>query len=385
MNTEETIQSIRRLLGNPRTISEAFEHLENLLHVRFEHHAGKAGGLRYKYRLAREKYEQKGTIDHATFILETNQVIDGVNEILLRVKQEEGRLNNKGVLPGSPLSVYCCDRKEIIKRFGRQFEALDERGEPAQVYLLTEQKYGQTESLARRLVTTLKEEKQRVKYRGFDQIQITEVELDSRDDLDMNRREFLKQINRQLDSSATRLSELADSLARHRQYQEVQYIPLVFRLRMRQSCWPPTGRPLLQWFIEDFCAVGDDFPKTFVFLLLVDIKVEEPAAEQSSGWFGLFGRKKEQPPAFDPVAAVRDLAGQLTNSQRHFLLPPLGLVKRDDLLDWYRMYEKNEFLRERKVAELIDKLGAGDAWHMSHVEAQLKEVVREYQQQVAGI
>ena len=101
-------------------------------------------------------------------------------------------------------------------------------------------------------------------------------------------------------------------------------------------------------------------------------------------WAGWFSKKKSpQVVDFDLMAAMKQLADGSPVSIT--VLPKLRLVKRSDLIEWYRPHVRNNSaLAEEEADKIIRELPKGDAWHMSDVEKVLAKIVESRRDRELG-
>lgn len=383
---KSAVAEIRSLLVRQERIPHAFARLEQLIQPAFEHYMALLSPLRVDYTTNHTDHVIAGTLNRDDYLIRLRTIVRGVEELLAKLSAEHERLAGRNFAMGSELAIVSCDRKKIIQRFWRGFEHMNESGQPALFFLLSGQKYGQAESLARRLITLLKEDKYSVKYSGFNQITISIVDLMRDNDQEDCYFSLRKTFNRDLRPEIKGLEELMNRIDTHYpQLSRYRYLPWVLKFSMAESCWPRIGRSTVHWFIDHFCRLSGRFKQTPVFFLIVDLKEDKKRTSKPTGWRRIFGT-----PSSDSTGVSIDLHAELQQlaeerSEMTRALPPLSLVVEDDLLDWYRTFESNERIREQKVAELIRQLPPGDAWHMADVEASLKAVIEAYQNALHNI
>jgi hypothetical protein len=146
---------------------------------------------------------------------------------------------------------------------------------------------------------------------------------------------------------------------------------------LEAGTWESGGESALVWFLKEFCKLPENSPKK-VFLFVV-LELEN---ETTQSFMRIFGGSK---PAITSFDAINSLAEKSELSSFCRALPALEQVDKNDLLDWYSQFEKNERIREQKTEELIARLNGGVTWHMSDVEPELKKIVEQAQEQKHGI
>lgn len=270
-----------------------------------------------------------------------------------------------------------CDRRNILNAFDFYCSQLTKAGNALQCYFLANQKYGEVESLVKRLITHLKEEhsSQKVKYIGWDEIVTTHITFERGTKEDVFRFSLQKAFNRVLTADVASLAEFASSPPPA--YESFEYLPFAFKIRLVAGTWESGGESALVWFLKEFCKLSANSPKK-VFLFVV-LELEN---ETTQSFMRFFGGSK---PAITSFDAINYLAEKFELSSFCRALPALEQVDKNDLLDWYSQFEKNEKMREQKTNELIARLGPGDTWHMSDVEPELKKIVEQAQEQKHGI
>ena len=378
MDFKPEIQSIRMQISMPERAEDAFSRLHQLLEQQYP----ELVGLFTIHQAAYRKNEQEnieGTIRIEDYRVEYRKVIRAVNHLLDRILLEENRLAGATLRKGSDLSVISCNRKEIIKRFSISLDTAEEAGRNMAVYLLMGRKFGQADSLVKRLITTIKEERQAVKYAGFNQIAIRDIDLGSEDRIQDACFFFRKAFNRHLRPQVKSLADFARNIElKYPAYRRADYIPFAFRISFYEANLPLI-ESFLQWLAGNFCRLDDERERRkFVFFFVLRRKEE---TEHTSIWSRIV--KKNRRMAFrvyrQKVLSWQNLDDSIV------VLPNLARVRYEDLDDWYKHYENNEALRTEKLRELVRNLGGGTEWNMSQVELELEKVVRAYRDRKFGI
>ncbi|MEZ5044169.1 MAG: hypothetical protein R2828_30025 [Saprospiraceae bacterium] len=375
------IAEIRNLLVRQERIPHAFVRLEQLIQPTFEHYMVLLSPLRVDYNTNHTDHVIAGTLERDKYLITLKRIVRGLEELINKLSSEYDRLNGQHFAMGSELAVVSCNRKKIIRQFWQRFEQKAAKGQPIMFYLLGEQKYSQAESLVRRLITNLKEEKPAVKYNGFSQITIPLINFLPGDEVEGCRFELRKTFNRGLRPEVPDLQALMSridtdypQLSRHR------FIPWVLKFKMPEHCWDSIGAQTLRWFIEQFCRIEGQFKQCLVFFLIVELEpAKTPKTAKPKSWRRLFGGSSS-----DGAGEAVDLSQELPAiaekyPQHTTALPPLSLVEEEDLLDWYRDFEPNERVRELKVAEIISQLPPGNVWFMADVERCLRSIIEQHQ------
>lgn len=276
-----------------------------------------------------------------------------------------------GLVITGQLAAHCCDRREILARFDRRRDQLTAADASLQCYLLADQKYGEAESLVRRLITHLKEEMppNKLKYHSFEHITIEFVEFHARESADDFRFALRKAFNRGLQQQVTTLNEFVQHPPAA--FAPFAYLPFAFKIRMKAETWERGGETAFAWFVQEFCKLPAQSAKKAFFFFIVELEMAEAPAP---AWKRFLGKPTAAPNTQETLETFAQHADRNTYCTA---LPPLQLVDKRDLLDWYRQFEKNELLREQKTNALIAQLGGGNQWPMSQVEVELKKIVEQ--------
>lgn len=376
----DQLRSIRALFIDADKLSHAFSRLERLLEEQFPEQMPLLSPLWADFNTNRNAYQISQTIDRATYMLTFRRVVKGLEELLLQLTAAEAKVTGQGVQWGSELAKVNCDRKKILRRFLRTFEENEAAGVPQHTYLLSYQKYGQAVSLARRLVTQLKQQYGKVKYNGFQQIPIHRIDVLSDDDLEGAKFSLRKGFNRGLKPEVRRLAELLqDTKQKYPKLSRYTYWPFVLHVQIPEATWAEVGAAAIQWFVEEFCRCEERQQHIPVCFLILDIQESKKSDKRPTGLRALFGRKKEV--VSPPLSSFAALERVYSTLPKHVtLLPPLRRVSEMDLHDWYSEYESNERQREAKVKAMVQELGdSPGGWHMTDVEALLGEIIESYQ------
>lgn len=371
------LSEVERLCADPDRILHALNRLRGIVEADFPEQKAAFMPLLADYEAHRRDHLITQTIEREVYMRAYRRCVQGVTELIGELRRQEEKLRGQGVQMHSELAVVNCDRKKIMRRFLRRFEEKEAQGAAAHYYLLHDQKYGQSESLVRRLITQLRQERPgKVKYSGFRQIPINRVELQPGDELEGHQFELRKGFGRGLNPQPSSLQDtLAKAPTHYPKFQGFTYLPFVLRVAMTEGCWQENGQEALQWWLKEFCKLPQRQAQVPVVFLIVDLK--ETEAEPESGWRSWFGGKKKSE-AFDQWEAVQAFQAQL--SEWCTLLPPLMRVKEADLHDWYTAFEDNEREREQKVQALVQRLGESkNGWHMSDVEIELEKIIENQQ------
>ena len=377
MDLRPEIQSIRMQISMPERVEVAFSRLEQILLQHYPELLTSFATHQAAYH--KNEFENiEGTIHTQVYRVEYRKVIRAFNHLLDRILAEERRLSGAGIRKGSDLSIVSCDRKDIIKRFSISFDTREEAGVHTIFYLLTGRKFGQADSLVKRLITTLKEDREGVKYPGFDQIVIRDVDLSPGDSLQDARFFFRKAFNRNLRPQVKSLAEFAVNIEQsYPAYRQSVYLPFAFRVNFSENDLN-TVEALIQWLVTDFCRADQTARRKFIFFFILNRKGD--ARRRSIWpWFRRQGGKM----------SFREYQRKILSWQNPeegiIVLPNLSRVKYEDLDDWYKHYEPNEALRTEKLRQLVRDLGGGSEWNMSQVELELAKIVRAYQERKHGI
>ncbi|MFZ4427989.1 MAG: CHAT domain-containing protein [Saprospiraceae bacterium] len=288
---------------------------------------------------------------------------------------------------GSDMAIVNCNRKEILRQFELGFERAEDSGQSVASFLLLHQPYGESESLVKRLITHLAENRKAVKFPGFDKIDIETVELDGIESRHEAEHFVRKAFNRQLGANKLRyLNEFIKQMGAGElpPFSNAGYIPLAFNIKFRAAAWPTLVNPLLEWLFADFLKPDADMPPKQMFVCFF---ILEPLRQNKGGTTGsssflekLMGKTKTGPTPDDEL--YRQMMESLLRSSAQIpviALPKLTKVYRQDLDDWYRPYEPNEAHRDILVGQLIEKLPKStEGWDMSHVEIQLRHIVEAH-------
>ena len=293
-------------------------------------------------------------------------LLDALDEHIRALHEAHKNLQVTGLL-----AAHCCDRREILSRFDRRRDQLTAAGAAAQCYLLAYQKYGEAESLVRRLITHLKEElpKNKLKYPGFEKIEIESVEFHTGDNADDFRFALRKAFNRGLQQQVTTLSDFVQHPPAA--FAPFEYLPFAFKILMQAETWEKGGETALAWFVQEFCSLPAQSAKKAFFFFIVELEVAEAPTPV---WKRFLGKNTAAPNTQETLEAFAQHADRKTHCTA---LPALHLVDKRDLDDWYSQFENNELEREQKTNALIAQLGGGNQWPMSQVEVELKKIVEQ--------
>jgi hypothetical protein len=304
----------------------------------------------------------------------------------------EFTLPRKKVVPqlGSDLASVSCDRKSIIKRFDLSFERAEESGQAVAPFLLLEQPYGEAESLVKRLITNLEESRKGVKYPGFSQIRIEEVEMDGSESPQDGQTLLRKAFNRHLSAHQIRsLADFAEQIqGKFPLFSNFAYLPFAFKIKIPAASWSGLAEPFLRWMITDFLKVdAASAPKRMFICFFIIHLTGMPKAKPSGGGLfgGLFGQNKPAEPAETDLFKKLEALSRPGDPVPVTVLPPLTKVDRQDLDDWYRQFEPNQSLRDKLVDALVLRLPKTEPWNMSEVEAALRHIVEAHRNRARGI
>jgi len=371
------LKEVEQLCTDPDRILHALSRLQGIIDADFPDHKATFMPLLADYEAHRRDHFITQTIEREVYMRAYRRCVQGITELTGQLRQQDEKVRGQGVRMDSELAIVNCDRKKILRRFLRRFEEKEAQGTAAHYYLLHDQKYGQSESLVRRLITQLRQERPgKVKYSGFRQITIQRVDLHLGDELEDHQFELRKGFGRGLRPEPRSLQEMLDKAPAHYpQFHGFTYLPFVLRVEMPVDCWQANGQQALEWWLKVFCQLSGRKAQVPVVFLIVDL--EEAETENPSGWRSWFGGKKKTE-AFDQAQAVQAFHAQLP--EWCTLLPPLMRVQEADLHDWYTAFEDNEREREQKVAALVQRLGdSKTGWHMSDVEIELEKIIENQQ------
>lgn len=383
---KDVLNDIRELLKDYDCLPHALSRLELLIEDQFPEELPLLTPLWANFNTSRDDYMISQTIDREAYMLNVGNVVKSLVELLLKLEGTDEQARGPQVQFGSELAVVNCNRKKILLRFQQAFEEKENTCQPGHIYLLNHQQYGQSESLVRRLVTTLKQQYPGVKYNGFHQINIQRIDIEASDSIEDCQFKLRKGFNQGLRPEVRTLSELLGKVHQdYPQFSRAIYLPFVIRLKMPLSCWEAVGQTGLRWFVDEFSHLplrGKQIPLLFIILDLVQ---EAPKPASKFSLRSLFqANDTTKVPALD---VHEELTSATANtSVPCTVLPPLMRISKEDLLDWYQMFEDNEREREEKVQEMVNQLGnSPDGWHMSDVELLLKNIVEEHQNAAANI
>lgn len=371
------LKEVEQLCTDPDRILHALSRLQVIIDTDFPDQKTTFMPLLADYEAHRRDHLITQTIEREVYMRAYRRCVQGITELTGQLRQQEERVRGQGVRMDSELAIVNCDRKKILHLFLRRLEKKEEQGAAAHYYLLHDQKYGQSESLVRRLITQLRQERPgKVKYSGFRQIPIQRVDLHSGNELEDHQFELRKGFGRGLNPQPRSLQDMLDKAAAHYpKFHGFTYLPFVLRVEMTVDCWQEQGQEALRWWLTEFCQLPQRQAQVPVVFLIVDLKETEHQPE--SGWRSWFGGNKKTE-TFDQKEAVQAFHAQLP--EWCTLLPPLMRVKESDLHDWYTAFENNEREREQKVAALVQRLGdSKTGWHMSDVEIELKKIIENQQ------
>ena len=231
--------------------------------------------------------------------------------------------------------------------------------------------------MIKRLITHIKDElsSKKVKYSGWDEIVTTQISFKRGTREDVFQFSLQKEFGRVLTAEVTSLAEFASSPPPA--YEPFEYLPFAFKIRLEAGTWASGGESALIWFLKEFCKLPANSPKKVILFVVLELE-----NETTKSIMRFFGGSK---PAITSFDAIDSLAKKSELSSFCRALPALEQVDKNDLLDWYSQFEKNERIREQKTNELIARLNGGDTWHMSDVEPELKKIVEQAQEQKHGI
>jgi hypothetical protein len=369
------LTEVEQLCADPDRILHALSRLRAIVEVDFPDHKAAFMPLLADYEANRRDHLITQTITREVYMRAYRRCVQGITELVGALRKQEEKVRGQGVRMNSELAIVNCDRKKILRRFLRRFEKKEGQGAAAHYYLLHDQKYGQSESLVRRLITQLRQERPgKVKYNGFRQIEIKRVNLSTGEDLEDHQSELCKGFGRGLNPQpSSMLDTLVKAPLHYPKFHGFIYLPFVLRVEMPVECWQENGQEALRWWLTEFCQLPQRQSQVPVVFLIINLK----ETEKPTGWRSWFGGK-QQAAGFDQAEAVKAFHAQLP--EWCTLLPPLMRVKESDLHDWYTDFEENERAREQKVKALVQRLGPSkDGWHMSDVELELKNIIENQQ------
>ncbi len=378
MDLRAKIQAIRMQISMPDKVSRAFSDLEKLLRKEFPVLLTSFMTQKASYQKNEQEFLD-GVIRMEDHRIEYRKVVKALNHLLDRILEADRKLSIGDLHKGSDLSIVSCDRKEVLKQFSLSFDRKEEEGRRSFFYLISGQRFSQADSLVKRLITTLKEDKISVKYTGFDQILIREIDIGRGDNPKDGYYFFRKAFNKQIRPQVKTLDTFARNIDRHYPaYQGAIYVPFAFRINFQEESWTNVKR-LIQWIATEFAVLRNESNRKFVFFLIVHLKETIGRRRNRKIWFSSGRRKPAQKLFLEKLQTldVPDLG--IT------VLPPLSRVSLADLDDWYRHYEPNEALRVQKLEQLVKSLGGGNQWDMSYVEMELARVVSEFRERKFGI
>lgn len=384
MVVEDKIKQVRKLLYEENRLPQAFDVLEEVLLFGFEHKQSDLAALRGIYNKNQADFAQgTGIITREAYLLEYRRILKQAGELLDAIIREERLSKSGNARKGADITRFSCDRREIMKRFWRAFDQREEKEEKLHLYFLAGQTYGQADSLVKRIISDLKDEKQQVKFAGLKQLKPMKIIVDPTDSYDDICYEMRKRFNRKLHPQVKLLSEFAQQIDKsYPGFQSAKYIPVFYKLELQHSCWDRAVLKSIKWFAKQFCAIDKSIKRHFVFFFIISFNGTPKKEKIKKGFLG-FGRKKTTEDVVDVYEKIKTIEQVLPDNIT--VLPPLTKIKASDLNNWYQFYESNEKVREEKVKALIKKLGGGDSWHMSDVEKELAIIVKEYQSLEMGI
>lgn len=289
------------------------------------------------------------------------------------------------------IAAISCDRTEISRRFEISLDKKEHL--PCQFYFLAEQPYGEVESILKRLVYHIIDEKPKAKPVNYDDI--TPVEIDSIDNSSQEdieyflRKSFNKDFSKQ--HQVKRLQELIDAIpTNHPHLRSYTHVPYYFKINMTNKCWQERVQPALKWFIKTFSKV-EPCKYHFIFFFIINIREsKKKVAPQKSGFFSsLFGKKEtEQVETIDIYDSLVKFSKDL---EEVTTLPPLKKVKRQDIDDWYRLIQKVSNAADRKIQvdafieKIVERTDHEEPWDMSYVESELKKIIEAESNAAYGI
>lgn len=303
--------------------------------------------------------------------------------------------------PLGDLSAYSCNRKEIIKRFWLNFLRNEEQGSRLQFYLMAGQQYGRAESMVKRLIINLKDDlkkrKKTVKCSpNLRDIVINELSIGEKDSLEDCRDLLRLKFNSNISGEVASLQDFAERIdPHHPAFSPAQYIPFAFKARIRSepaACWNSVLKPALDWFTREFCHLEENMARRFLFFFIIGMEHKAKPTAPSWSWLGSILKKRQElePPVF---SLMEELKAFVDNCPVPIiLLPPLKLIQREDLVEWFLpRTDDNERLAEEKAEAIIQLLREKrnapqrEAWHMDDVEPILKDIVKNDRLQRLGL
>ena len=328
-----------------------------------------------------ENENNQGIISGSVYNLTFNQSIQRFNALMDRILEEERRLYGDNAEGINELSIFQCDRRNIVKHFDQRFEEKEDWGHHIQFYLIYAQKYAQPESLVKRLISSLKEEKGSVKFGDLDSNAVRHIEIGRGDNNKDGPYFFRKAFNKRIKPQVKLLEQFDSNVDQHYpRFQGAQYLPFAYAINYHPESFSVV-KHLINWLLNTFCNLKSP-SRRYVFFLIIDPKEINESPPKRSGWFN---RSKKRNITANDQKTFQLLKEFEQGDERMTVLPQLTKIRLEDIEDWYRKYESNEIKRDEKIREIVQNLGGGDSWDMSHVERELDKLVQEILNQKFGI
>ena len=315
---------------------------------------------------------------------------DIVEQLAKLIREKAGRGENypkKQVSEiASPTSEYnkiSCDRVQLIKFFWRKFVWKEEEGFTNHFYFMIGQRFGQANSLVKRIITELSWERQGVKYQGFDEIEPISLRISGSETSNDLQLDFRRLFNRflSLRRHVKNVNELVKNIDTHYNHlKKHEFIPVFIELTIPPGSWQENVANTIEWFTNSFVGKRAEKGPQFISFFIISVLGKPVKKKVRFNWIR---RTRNKPIAEDTFRKV--LEDFINKIEHATLLPALVKVSKADLNDWYKRFENNEKEREKKVDMLEKRLPGNEPWSMSDVEIELKRIVENNQNKTFNI
>ena len=274
-----------------------------------------------------------------------------------------------------------CNRKTIVRQFKFAYEKYKADGITAPFFFLEGQQYGQADSLVKRLVMELMKQEEGIKAlrnnHFSEPVRIHELEK-----FEDAKQGFLYAFQELCGGKCTvnSLGELQAQMNKLPNMKPYAILPFPVQLYISADCWNSYLPEMIQWKLQEFSHLEANADYTFLFFIIVTLIEKQPKKNWLSKWIP----HKAPDLNFNLFDTLENF---LADQSGVTLLPPLKLVDRQDIDDWYSRFESNQRRREEQVDALIRNLPKPkkDKWTMSDVEIELQRVIEEMQNDARGI
>ena len=363
----EKIKLIHAKLHHPQKVNEAFQAIETLLQGGFKHLLASFNLQRVAYRDLQKNLRLERFSNKEEYEVQLNRILREINNLLFKVMEEERRVSGSDVLIHSDLSAYSCSRKKIIKRFSINFDWKEENQLRTHFYLVAHQELGSADNLIRRLISIVHEDREKVKYPGFNDLAIHPIELEEEDTLKVGQTRFLNAFNHSLTHTTTNLFELDQSIGTsYPALQGYDYLPFAFQVSFGGKSFAVV-RKLLNWITQDFSKLPSYGRRKYLFFFILRFK--ETKVLRLRAKKGLVNSSED----FQQL-----LEGMHKVQKGITVLPRLNKVSIRDIDEWYQKIEPDPIRRSHVVKQFINHLGGGLEWDMALIERELTSVVANY-------